>query len=292
MLTIYFEGLIPLEITKMEILLVLLLSAIVPITFHVLRAIGLYKLAKRKQIKGAFLAWIPSLWIYVVCKLVAENRFFKTTIGKLAVLFTVICAVTDLLMLAMDFLIYFPIVGNYLLGREIHIIQDGLKTATNMVSIWEGLPVYGIAGQFVNPYSDIFTVQKIIDVLNMAYSIFDLAKMVIVITALIGLFKKYWPQHFVLATVLSLFFGIDGPFIFAIRNKEPVNYMDYLRSRYQGYGNPYGHYGPQGQQGPFNYYDNGYNAHNGQSGQNQQDAPFEEFEEKKNKKPDEPFSDF
>ena len=293
MLTIYLENLYtPLEISSGKLLVALLLVAIIPVVFYVLRAIGLYKLAKRKQIKGAVLAWVPCLWIYVASKLVSESRFFRTTIGKLAVVFAIIFALTDLIYLASNFLIYFPIVGNYLAGREIHILESGLNTRADLKLIWDGLPVYGVVGQFVNPYEDIFTVQKIINALSLVHSILDLAKSIILITVLICLFRKYWPQRFVLASILCLFFGLEGPFIFAIRNKEPVNYMDYLRSRYYGYGNPYGPHGTQGQQGPFNYYGNGYGANQNQQGESQSNAPFEEFEDKKNKKPDEPFSDF
>ena len=83
-----------------------------------------------------------------------------------------------------------------------------------------------------------------------------------------------------LFSILSIF-GLFGPFVFAVRNREPIDYMDYVRSRYRYYGNPYGG-------GPYN---NPY----GNPPQNQQrppETPFSEFAERGEIDPGDPFADF
>ena len=264
--------------------------AAIVLGLFLLRSIGIFKLSKRAGIKSAFMAFIPFVWIFPACKLVKESRFFNTTIGKLAAIFTIACALTEILSFAYEFLIYFPYIGNFLMGRDIYMINNANYVTNEYYVLFEGLGLYGKAGEFVNPYTDVYTMQKVLDGIGYASNILSIAHTVIIVWVYIALFKKYWPQHFVMAAMFSIF-GLDGPFIFSIRNKEPINYMDYLRSRYQSYGNPYGPYGGQGPHGPYSYYGGNYN--NPQGGRpNQPEEPFGEFQDEKDKKPDEPFSDF
>ncbi len=261
------------------------IAVAVALTMYLLRAIGIYKLSKRAKLKSAFLAFIPFVWMFPACKLVKESRFLGTTIGKIAWALTLVCALTEILMVAYEFLIYFPYIGNFLAGRNIYVVADEAYLTGDMFILFDGLGIYGKAGEFVNPYTNIYLLQKILNGIYYVQNILSLLHVIIVVTVYIALFRKYWPQHFMLAAIFSIF-GLDGPFIFAIRNKEPINYMDYLRSRYQGYyQNPYGPFGPQG--GSF-YGGNTQNTQN----QRAPEEPFDEFQDKKDKKPDEPFSDF
>ena len=277
------------EISAGYIVLFAILSLLLPITFHVLRAIGLYKLSKRKKLKHAFVAWIPVAWVYVLCKLVAEYRIFGKSIGKLAWLITSICVLSFLLVATYEFLIYFPFVGNYLAGRNIFIVSEASDITTEMVPVWQDFYLLGELGAFKNPYTNLKLIDNVLTIISLFTNVFGLVETILLVTLFINLFKKYWPQRFMLAAILSIF-GIDGPFVFAIRNKEPVNYMDYLRQRYHAYGAPYGNpYGnPYGPQNPYG----AYNQSQGSGAQKQPDNPFEDFEDKNNKKPEDPFSDF
>ena len=285
----YVGGGFAVEISTGYIALFAILSLLLPITFYVLRAIGLYKLAKRKNLKCAIVAWIPVAWVYVLCKLVAEYHIFGKSIGKLAWLITSFCVLSFLLVATYEFLIYFPFVGNYLAGRNIYIVADASDITGSMVSMWQGFNVLGEYGAFKNPYTNLTLVENLISIISLLTNVFSLVETILMVTLFINLFKKYWPQRFMLAAILSIF-GIDGPFVFAIRNKEPVNYMEYLRQRYRSYGAPYGNpYGnPYGPQNPYDKYE----ASQGSGAQKQPDNPFEEFEDKKNRKPEDPFSDF
>jgi hypothetical protein len=122
--------------------------------------------------------------------------------------------------------------------------------------------------------------------MSIASTFTDLATIIIEVTLYINLFKRFWPKHFVLASILSIFVGLFAPLVFAIRKKDPVNYIDYLRSRYSyyPYGMPYGNNqygGPQnrGENGPVHRPD-------------VPDYPFEEFAERGDVDPGEPFGEF
>ena len=91
----------------------------VTIVFYLLRSIGLFVLAKRKGVQHAFIAWIPLIWIFVACKIIGKVKFFGKPLEKLAVLICIIFAVSELITLVSNFLVYFPIVGNFLVGHEI-----------------------------------------------------------------------------------------------------------------------------------------------------------------------------
>ncbi len=278
----------PFEIPNATVWITAVIALLIPVALHVLRAIGLYKLAKKKELKCAFMAWLPCVWIYVAIRLIGECRFFGTTMAKLAVLFTVLFATAELLTLAYNFIIYFPYVGNYLAGRNIYIDNNNyIELPADYVELWVGIGVYGKAGEFVNPYKNIFLIQNIMNVIYYVSAILDIAYAIIIVTVLINLFRKYWPQHYILASILSLF-GLDGIFIFVIRNKQPVSYMDYLRSRYQHY-NPYGPYGPN-PYGQNPYQNNAYGQNPNANAE--PESPFEDFQDPSEKKPKDPFSDF
>ena len=79
------------------------------LAFYVLRSIGLFVLAKRQNIKHAFLAWIPLVWFYIFCKLIGKSRIFNMPYEKVAVWLCVIFAVSELLVIVISFLSYFPL---------------------------------------------------------------------------------------------------------------------------------------------------------------------------------------
>lgn len=260
------------------------MSMIVPTVFYVLRAIGLYSLAKKAKIKGAVLAWFPCVWLYVACRLIKETKVFGSTMGKMAVLFTVVFTFSELLFLVNEFFAYFPLVGNLLINKEnIYIVIDEAGISAGSLVPYSFLSGIYVDPSFVYPYKNVFLISQIMNIISYVAMIFELASVIITITIYINLFKKYTPEHFILFAVLSAM-GLFGVFAFVIRKKEPVNYMDYIRSRYQSF------YGPNGPQsngnGPYSFYGANYSA------PGEPKSPFEDFADKKDRRPEEPFSDF
>lgn len=287
MISIQFGDLIPQPIPLWQIWTTVGIYLGVMLAFYVLRSIGVYVLAKRQGIKCKVLAWIPCLWFYVVCKLVGKSRFFGKPIENLALLFVIIFSLSQLFGFVQSFLVNFPLVGNFLQGREILFAQSGLDLEAQ--GFFEYSSGMYVTNDFVNPYGmgGIQTVNLILSIIGYVSMFVDLAEIVITISVYFALFRKFWPQHHVLASLLTIFLGLFAPFVFVIRKKEPVNYMEYLRSRYNynPYANPYGN--------PYNNpnsYNNPYN--NGQSAPKRPEHPFSEFAEKDEVDPGNPFSEF
>lgn len=287
MISIQFGDLIPQTIPLWQIWTTVGIYLGVMLAFYVLRSIGVYTLAKRQGIKCKVLAWIPCLWFYVVCKLVGKSRFFGKPIENLALLFVIIFSLSQAIAFVQSFLVYFPLIGNFLQGREILFAQSGLDLGAQ--GFFEYSSGMYVTDEFVNPYGigGIQTVNLILSIIGYVSMFVDLAEIVITISVYFALFRKFWPQHHVLASLLTIFLGLFAPFVFVIRKKEPVNYVEYLRSRYNynPYSNPYGN--------PYNNpnsYNNPYN--NGQSAPKRPEHPFSEFAEKDEVDPGNPFSEF
>ena len=120
------------------------------------------------------------------------------------------------------------------------------------------------------------------------------AVFVIEVNLYFSLFRKFWPNHYLLAAIFSIFFGLFPVFMFVIRHKEPVNYRQYVNSR-QGYYGPR-YYGGMHGQNPYgnnNPYGNPYANPQGQPNQNNNnDKSKEPFGEFNGKDDDEPFPEF
>jgi hypothetical protein len=257
----------------------------ISLAFYSLRSIGLYVLAKRQNVKHAFIAWIPMIWLYTACKLVGKARFFNKPIEKLAIILTIIFAINNFLILVADVLNYYPLIVNLLTSYDVGSWVLGyppVEMVKEYVFIAD-LPALGgvyYNGQIINPYGvgGSLVIDNILMVISYLSTPLSIVSIVIEITVYMGLFRKFWPQHYVLASLLSIFLSLFAPFVFAIRKKQPVNYVDYLRSRYQyppnhPYGNQYGQYNGSARQAP-------------------PQTPFEEFAEKGEKDPGDPFEEF
>ena len=296
MITILTDG-FPVEVQTGTVILTMVISLIVAVGFYLLRSIGLYKLAKNQAVKGAFMAWIPCVWIFVACKIIKESKVFGFTLDKLAIWFTIIFSITQVLAFAYEFMFYFPLVGNYLAGKEIFILAS-----VNEIAIPTGLSEYLFGGDylvfiddtFVYPYKDIFAAKTIAELISYTMVIFDLFYIVIEFVVLFNLFKTYWPERFILAFVLSIFLGLEGIMIFIIRNKKPVNFAEYSRryTNYQyrdpyqsnrrdyhdNYDNMRGGYNRPPNDQPFNDYDN-----SSSSNQSNKGEPFSDYMDKGDK---------
>lgn len=229
-----------------------------------LRSAGLYILAKRQGVKSAWMSFVPCLWIYVVCKLIGNARFFFDSFSRLAVVITILFTASAVLDLLWNFFNYYPIAHYYLEGYTV-----------NIVSTAEGLKITPV-GNFVNHF-DTPAINTICSVIGYASIPLDIIQVVITVFAFIALFKKFWPQHYVIASVLS-FLGLFAPFAFAIRKKDPVDYAEFIRQKMSYYGNPYGTH-PYGR--PNN---GGYGAGYG--------SPYDGDENRRNSDGEEPFSEF
>ncbi len=241
-----------------------IISLAISLAFYLLRSFGLYAMAKKKELSHAFIAFIPCVWIFTACKLIGKVKCFGSTFERLALLFAIALAVGQGLNFIYNFLIYFPVAGNFLAGREMFLVMV-TDTTVGVDAYTQGMvhlsgDIYGYG--LVNPYVRLGISQNTIDViLNIIYyvsTLTDIAVLVVTITLYVSLFRAYVPQHYILFSVLSVFLGIFAPLVFAIRKKDSIDYNDYLRQRYNAwysngsyYGGPVNNGAPQAPSTPF-----------------------------------------
>lgn len=232
----------------------------VTIAFYLLRSIGLYTLAKRHGIRKAFMAWIPYVWIFVVCKLIKESNIFGFSFGKFAWLFTLVVAFAGILPLIKNFIDFFPYVFFYLEGGTVVLESTSA-----------GIYVSGIG--MVNHF-DTQAMYILTKIFSTVGGVLSIIAVVVEVFAYIALFRKFWPERYILGAVLSAM-GIFPPLVFAIRKKKAVNFVEYMRSRYY-YNNPYG--------------PNQYSQQNVR--RERPENPFGEFDANKKQPPEDPFEEF
>ncbi len=255
------------------------------LALFVLRGIGLFVMAKKREIKGKALAFVPFLWVYVMAKLIGRAFFFGKEFKGFAVTVTVLATVVELLTLAINFLGLFPLIGYYLNGGDVVISLIENPSFSKPMVEYPFLSNVFVAkehtlGGFVMPYANVFSVIKAMDVLGMIGDILGFVYMLATIFIYIYLFKKYWPRHFLLGVVLSFLVTPAFPIIiFCLRKKEPMTYEEYLRSIGVRVYNPY--------TANTNQTNNGQNPYNTPK----ETSPFEDFPDG-NKTPEEPFSEF
>ncbi len=262
-----------------------MLASICAITavFYVLRSLALFVMAKKAGISYAYVSWIPFAWIYILGKLSGDARFFGSKIKNFALFLTIAFCVAEVTSILYYILCYYPVVGYYLQGGKVYLVESvGAPSGLRAYFASAEANIY-VGNDFLMPYSNLGVVEVFANILYYVHYVFDIINIVFLITAYVGIFKKYFPNHYFAATVMSVI-GLFAPFIFAVRNNNPVDYNDYMRARYANY------YG--------NNFTGGQNVNNpyGQNTQNNgyQKSPFEDFEENKNSSSsnNDPFEEF
>lgn len=255
-----------------------------PIVFYVLRSIGVYALSKSQKIKHAWLAWLPLIWVINAGKLMGKVVFGGKEIKCFSLLLFIAFAISELILLFSDFIGLFPLVGYYFQGGEIYVSDR--QTYEAILSEMGFVPYYFsnyeiFVRKIIYPYSNMELISRVLDVLYYVSVPLEILAEVGLIIMYVGIFRKYYPEHYLLATILSIF-GLFGPFVFAVRKRKAVNFNEYMRSRFHSV---YGMY-----QNPYNQ-NNPYEQNTNNSTSNRKPrSPFEEFEDNYNKR--NPFDDF
>ena len=267
------------EVSPAMIVLFVTLIAAFYITFYVLRSIGVYKLARRQGVAHAYFAWIPCLWMFTAYKIIGNTKLFGSTMEKLAIWACIIFSVASILPIVHDFFGYFPYIMYYLQGGSIDLVVNGSVLIRPVET----------AGISFNNLFDTPAINTIIKILYAVDYVLSIVNIFVTVFMYINLFKKFWPEHYILAAVFS-FFGLFSIFVFAIRDRKEVDFNEYIRRRYYGAGyTPYGGngYGQNDGQGRTFYGDRQTPYSDNTSGGGK-DEPFGEF----SNRPGEPFSEF
>ena len=238
----------PLVLTIENLIVGIVIDLVIAIAFYVLRSVALYTIAKRQNINKPFLAFIPCAWLFIAGKAMGTVLIKGKPAKNLPLIATIVFALSEVIALTCAFIAYFPIVGYYLQGGNVIIADTEVYT---YVLQQEGFVPYvffkdmlfvkggNVAGSIVYPYADVLMMRDIVDILGIIAELATIAVICFNVIIYIGLFRKFIPAHYLIFTVLSVV-GLFPIMVFIVRKKEPVNYKDYIRSRFYGRGyNPY-----------------------------------------------------
>lgn len=253
------------------------ISTAIVIAFYLLRSIGLFVMGKKAEIKYSYIAFIPFAWVYLLGMLCKRVFFFGYPIKKFGLVLLISYCIVSAIDITYYVIVYFPLVAYFLSGGGVYI---GTPLDTTYGKYLLDTRFYIETNKIIYPYSDLGAIINFLNVLYVFSNIFDIINTVLMITAYFTLFRNYWPQHFMMASIFCIF-GFFPVFVFAVRNNKPMSYAEYLRSRF-GYYNPYANTDPNDNAG----------ADNRTGGQ--QGNPFGEFDKNRsqNKPSDDPFDEF
>ncbi len=227
------------------VLVVFLIALGVIVTIYVLGAFGAYRLAKRRGMQNAWLAWLPVGQEYILGKMSdgisAEDPPYQKK----------------------GWWIAYPIIsGVYLLLS----LASCILTIAAMPGYIEKMEWAMISGSEEDVLSAVFSIFSgsgtAVLILSELVSLLSIAAVIIGSILLYRVYKRYMPNAAMAFAICGGIFGLHWLFLFIIRNRQPM-YPYYPQN---GYGapvyteappqNPY----PNGQPNPYgwqNPYDNG-----------------------------------
>lgn len=236
----------------------LVLGAIMFLMVFVFESVGLFTIAKRADYKNKWMAFVPFLNTYYIGACAQKNKFYKLnskTVG-------IATAVSE----------FITFVGYVLFYVAIFLIKAGnYYTKTDNGTLASGYPPdLAWAGWMYN-YLDIYVLQYL-----------ELIYIFLHVCLLICFFQTYASRRYVLFTITSILFPIQGILIFVVRNNSGISYRDFVQAEQARQYQQYQQYQQMQQQQYQNPYSRTYNPTG--------ESPYEN--NAANTSPDDPFDGF
>ena len=261
---------------KSTILVSAIIVMLVYVGLYLCLSIALYCMAIRRNINRCWLAYLPFARWSIFVKLIGEGVFFGRSVKNFDKITISVIAVNFVLSTLSICLYYYPVVYGFFTGQQL-----AYDVMSRTLLFQNGAPLEEV---LLNNYPAWLIM--VINVIELLSYVTDAAKMFIVVVLYIGIFRKYAPSKYILFSLIAIFANAGGIILLCLRNKQPVNYADYVRQRqYNFYNNVYGGQGgnPYGDS-------NNYNNPNNYGSANSE--PFNDYTEKKESNNDEPFAEF
>ena len=207
----------------------------------ILQGIGLYKMAKKRGLKQKWFAFLPFLNIYYLGKLTGDCLVFGHKI-KRAGLCVMISQIASAVVMSAYLVLKTILHVTY--GEYIEITTQGYYATYE----WVGLPSQGEWLRRILLLLDgSGGMIGILQIVEVVYKLF-------LLILLINFFHKYAPRQAIIFSLIScLAPEARYIFIFVLRNRQAINYEEYLRKEREEFarrqsqnGRPYGPYGPYG----------------------------------------------
>ena len=180
----------------------------------VMGGLGLYVMAERAGVKHSWLGFLPFANTYYAGKVAGETSFFGRTIrrsGLYAMIAEIVYCALEVCALITRILLCNPAYYETTYTGNVQTVALDISR----------IPV---SMQWMVNGSTWFMA------LALAVNLVMLLFLCIVYT---GLFRKYCPGRAFILTVISILLPIRAFVLFAIRNKKPMNFEEYLQSRFE-----------------------------------------------------------
>lgn len=271
-------------VRSLELILGVAVGGALFLGLTVLGGFGLMKMAKKQGKKYHALAFIPIVNTWYAGYVAGETTVFGKKMkraGLYAALLEAAAVAASVLSVVLEF---------YLASYAVSVPYEEVGTVTYyeiLISpdvasahMWMLEALYGLG--------EVGWLDIVTGILSLAFIVFE-------VIVLIALFKKYSPRNYTVLTVVCVLFPVREIVFFALRNRTPIDYREYLRRcaeayarRNYPYGNPYGGQNPYGNDP---YGPNGQSGQNGQGGQGDP-SPFRDFDPPQGGNSDDPFDEF
>ncbi len=260
----------------------MIIGAGIWIVMFILQGFGLNKMGKKRGIAGRWMAFVPFLNYIYMGRLVGECNMFGHKVKKTGV-FVMIAQIAVSL-----FCVALLVVKSYL------FLVGGEPSLVDGVMVWDSVNISPNAEYFYRIGAGYALGISI-------YSILELVYKLLFLILIMNLFKKYSPKNYTWLALLGILVTSSRfIMIFYLRNRDEVNWDEYVRQRreafarqyQQMYGNtPYGTpYGGASQNG--NPYGSGtpYDSSNAgrSASQSREEEPFAEFNQPKDGEEEKP----
>ncbi|MDE6666957.1 MAG: hypothetical protein K2K38_01255 [Clostridia bacterium] len=249
----------------------------------VFQAVGLFIISGREGYKNRWMAFVPFLNTYYIGVCGQKNRTFKSVDTRI---FSLVAAILEAL-LVVGYVIN-DIAWMYL---KAYNLIEYVDTTNGYGLIW---PIETLSSN-IREFPELFWAGWCFEFLDkFILSFLELAFLVMQVFTLSAFFQTFAARRYMLFTVTSILFPVQGILIFILRNNRGMNYRDFIRKEQERQYRMYQQYRQQQSfdQNPYNqnpysrnpYEDDGSSSagSSGTNGNNSSksgsaDDPFSEF---------------
>ncbi len=245
------------------------------------QAVGLFIIAGREGYKNRWMAFVPFFNTYYIGVCGQKNKVFKVDTK----IFSMIAAILEALLVLGYVLNY--VAWFYL--KAYHLIEY-VDTTNGYGIIWQ----VETLSSSIKDYPELFWAGWCFEYLDkFILSFLDLAFLVMQVFVLSSFFQTFAARRYLLFTITSILFPVQGILIFILRNNRGMSYRDFIRMEQERQYRMYQQYRQQQSfdQNPYNQnpysrnpYEGDFNQNGADSGNggNTADDPFSEFDGKGN----------
>ena len=196
---------LPVQSAKTLVLVSFLISSLITILFFVLKAIAIRTMAKNRGLDKLYLAWIPFFNYILLGKVIGTVFLFRKKVNNVGLLVTIFSLISFVVQTLLNLGYYVSNLGEIL---GFNILDYGSTFVTNWM-LQKGV---------------FYTV------IYYLYDILALFEIVISVSLIFFVFRKYAPERAFIYSIVSVF--IDPAFsilLFVIRNRKPDSFSNYTR---------------------------------------------------------------